>query len=97
LPTLREFTELSDENRALFKRKTGENVEDTEAALADAAEAARLDEVAGAHISDEDLAQLAAEADAAEADGAMEEALSVEESASLDSRLDDAVEAAAGD
>ena len=33
LPTLREFTELSEENRALFKRKTGEAVEDAEAAL----------------------------------------------------------------
>ena len=34
LPTLREFTELSDENRALFKRKTGEEIGDVEAELA---------------------------------------------------------------
>jgi segregation and condensation protein B len=66
LPTLREFTELSDENRALFKRKTGENVEDAEAELAAAEEAARLDEEQSAHISDEDLAELAAEAELAE-------------------------------
>ncbi|MFI5306254.1 MAG: SMC-Scp complex subunit ScpB [Polyangiales bacterium] len=66
LPTLREFTELSEENRALFKRKTGEEVEDAEAALAAAEESARLDEEQSAHISDEDLAQLAAEADAVE-------------------------------
>ncbi len=70
LPTLREFTDLSDENRALFKRKTGENVEDAEAELAAAEEAARLEEEQAGHISDEDLAELAAEADAAEdADG----------------------------
>jgi segregation and condensation protein B len=66
LPTLREFTELSDENRALFKRKTGEAVEDAEAALAAAEEAARLEDEAATHISDEDLAALAAEADVAE-------------------------------
>ena len=64
LPTLREFTELSDENRALFKRKTGESVEDAEAALLAAEEAAQRDEEAAEHISDEDLAELAAEADA---------------------------------
>ena len=62
LPTLREFTELSDENRALFKRKTGEAVEDAEAELLAAEEAARGDEHAE-HISDEDLAELAREAD----------------------------------
>jgi segregation and condensation protein B len=62
LPTLREFTELSDENRALFKRKTGESVEDAEAELLAAEEAARGDEQAE-HISDEDLAELAREAD----------------------------------
>ena len=33
LPTLREFTDLSEESRALFKRKTGEAMEDAEAAL----------------------------------------------------------------
>jgi segregation and condensation protein B len=66
LPTLREFTDLSDENRALFKRKTGENVEDAEAELAAAEEAARLEDDQSAHISDEDLAQLAAEADVVE-------------------------------
>lgn len=70
LPTLREFTELSDENRALFKRKTGEEVEDAEAALAAAEEAARTDGDEGAaEISDEDLAELAAQADA---EGAIE-------------------------
>jgi segregation and condensation protein B len=63
LPTLREFTELSDENRALFKRKTGEEVEEGEGTLAASEEAARLEDEAGSHISDEDLAQLAAEAD----------------------------------
>jgi segregation and condensation protein B len=73
LPTLREFTELSDENRALFKRKTGEDVEDTEAALAAAEESARLDGESSTHISDEDLAQLAAEADAADELGANDE------------------------
>jgi segregation and condensation protein B len=62
LPTLREFTELSDENRALFKRKTGESVEDAEAELLAVEEAARGDDQAE-HISDEDLAELAREAD----------------------------------
>jgi segregation and condensation protein B len=72
LPTLREFTDLSDENRALFKRKTGEDVEGSEALLAAAEEAARLDEEQSGHISDEDLAELAAEADAAEAEDSAE-------------------------
>jgi segregation and condensation protein B len=67
LPTLREFTELSQENRALFKRKTGEEVEVAEAELAAAEEAAREDDVGSAHVSDEDLAALAAEGEAAEA------------------------------
>ena len=31
LPTLREFTDLSEESRALFKRKTGEAIEEAEA------------------------------------------------------------------
>jgi segregation and condensation protein B len=62
LPTLREFTELSGENRALFKRKTGEDVEDAEAELLAAEEALRAGEAAE-HISDEDLAELAREAD----------------------------------
>jgi segregation and condensation protein B len=62
LPTLREFTELSDENRALFKRKTGEAVEDAEAELLAAEEAARRDP-GSVEISDEDLAALAAQAD----------------------------------
>ncbi len=44
LPTLREFTELSEENRALFKHKTGEAVEEAEAELAAAEEAARREE-----------------------------------------------------
>jgi segregation and condensation protein B len=63
LPTLREFTELSGENRALFKRKTGEDVEDAEAELLAAEEASRAGEP-DEHISDEDLAELAREADA---------------------------------
>jgi len=46
LPTLREFTELSDENRALFKRKTGETIEEAEAALLAAEEAALRDSLA---------------------------------------------------
>jgi len=46
LPTLREFTELSDENRALFKRKTGETIEEAEAALLAAEEAAVSESVA---------------------------------------------------
>ena len=46
LPTLREFTELSDENRALFKRKTGETIEEAEAALLAAEEAAQRDSLA---------------------------------------------------
>jgi len=68
LPTLREFTELNDENRALFKRKTGEDVGEVEAALADAEESARHDDEPVGHISDEDLAELAAQADAEEAE-----------------------------
>jgi len=74
LPTLREFTELNEENRALFKRKTGEEVADAEAALAAAEEAARLDGEQPTHISDEDLAALAAQEDlsAAEEAGGME-------------------------
>jgi len=43
LPTLREFTELSEENRALFKKKTGESIEEAEAALLAAEEAAQRD------------------------------------------------------
>lgn len=70
LPTLREFTELNEENRALFKRKTGEEVGDAEAALAAAEEAARLDGEQAAHISDEDLAALAAQEDLARAEEA---------------------------
>lgn len=46
LPTLREFTELSEENRALFKRKTGETIEEAEAALLAAEEAAQRDSLA---------------------------------------------------
>jgi segregation and condensation protein B len=69
LPTLREFTELNEENRALFKRKTGEEVGVHEAELAAAEEAARIDDAEFAHVSDEDLAALAAEADRAEAEG----------------------------
>lgn len=65
LPTLREFTELSQENRALFKRKTGEDVADAEAELAAAEEAARAGEDdTGVHVSDEDLAALAEQAHA---------------------------------
>jgi len=33
LPTLREFSDLNEENRELFKRKTGESVEDAKSAL----------------------------------------------------------------
>lgn len=61
LPTLREFTDLSEESRALFKRKTGEAVDDAEAAFAESTGAS--DEQVE-HISDEDLAELAREADA---------------------------------
>ena len=68
LPTLREFTELNEENRALFKRKTGEEVGVHEAELAAAEEAARIDDAELAHVSDEDLAALAAEADRAESE-----------------------------
>jgi segregation and condensation protein B len=75
LPTLREFTELNEENRALFKRKTGEEVADAEAALAAAEEAARLDGEQAAHISDEDLAELAAQADLVEAEERAEDAV----------------------
>jgi len=46
LPTLREFTELSEENRALFKKKTGETIEEAEAALLAAEEAAQRDSLA---------------------------------------------------
>lgn len=51
LPTLREFTELSDENRALFQRKTGETIEEAEAALLAAEEAEPQDAPA---VQDED-------------------------------------------
>jgi len=44
LPTLREFTELSDENRELFKRKTGESVEEAQQEIAAAEES---DDAAG--------------------------------------------------
>jgi segregation and condensation protein B len=71
LPTLREFTELNEENRALFKRKTGEEVGIHEAELAAAEEAARIDDAELAHVSDEDLAALAAEADRAESENAV--------------------------
>jgi segregation and condensation protein B len=78
LPTLREFTELSDENRALFKKKTGETIEEAEAALLAAEEAAQRDSLAPpSHEEgsaepplDEDndeTAQRAAEAGASEA------------------------------
>jgi segregation and condensation protein B len=98
LPTLREFTELSDENRALFKRRTGESVEDTEAALAAAEEAARLDGESAAHISDEDLAQLAAEADAAEELGMPEDELAaLGEQGGAHAEAAEAAEAAATD
>ena len=60
LPTLREFTELSDENRALFKHRTGETVEAAEAELASAEESAQRDGEPIAEYSDEDLAELAA-------------------------------------
>lgn len=66
LPTLREFTELSDENRALFKRKTGESIEDAEAALLAAADAAQ-EEVA-----------VAEEGGAAEGEGGAEQADAME-------------------
>lgn len=62
LPTLREFTELSDENRALFKRKTGETIEEAEAALLAAEEAARRDSL-GAPPPDENEGTQIAEAD----------------------------------
>lgn len=64
LPTLREFTELSDENRALFKHRTGETVEAAEAELASAEEAAQRDGEPLAEFSDEDLAELAAQSEA---------------------------------
>jgi segregation and condensation protein B len=96
LPTLREFTELSDENRALFKRKTGENVEDAEAELAAAEEAARRDEEQNAHISDEDLAELAAEAELAEeSEPASEPPPPVAASAELEPEVEPEVEAEA--
>ena len=63
LPTLREFTDLSEESRALFKRKTGEAIEEAEAALFTEQEDTASDEPVE-HISDEDLAALAREADA---------------------------------
>jgi hypothetical protein len=34
LPTLREFTELNEENRELFQQRTGGSIEDIEAELA---------------------------------------------------------------
>lgn len=67
LPTLREFTELSTESRALFKRKTGEEVAEAEAELAAAEEAERAGDAEAEHVSDEDLAALAAQADSEDA------------------------------
>jgi len=52
LPTLREFTELSDENRALFKKKTGESIEEAEAALLAAEEAAQRDSLSAPAIDE---------------------------------------------
>jgi segregation and condensation protein B len=54
LPTLREFTELSDENRALFKKKTGETIEEAEAALLAAEEAAQRDSLAAPKADEAD-------------------------------------------
>ncbi|MGD8860780.1 MAG: SMC-Scp complex subunit ScpB [Myxococcales bacterium] len=60
LPTLREFAELTEENRALFKRKTGEEVEEAEAALAAAEEAAQQEGEEGEALDDDALEALAA-------------------------------------
>ncbi|MCB9708542.1 MAG: SMC-Scp complex subunit ScpB [Myxococcales bacterium] len=43
LPTLREFSELSEESRALFERKSGESFDDVRDALERQAESAQLD------------------------------------------------------
>jgi segregation and condensation protein B len=81
LPTLREFTELSEENRALFKKKTGETIEEAEAALLAAEEAAQRDSLAAPSDTGEaepppsddgDAAQHAAEG-ASEGDRAVRE------------------------
>lgn len=68
LPTLKEFTDLSEENRILFKRKTGEEVEQAQAELAAEAEVSEHLEEAAAEAE-----AAAAQSDAAEpADGAVD-------------------------
>lgn len=70
LPTLKEFTELSDDSRALFKRKTGDEVaEGEEAAVADDAPA----DVADAADSDGEVEAAETPADAGEEEGSEEE------------------------
>jgi segregation and condensation protein B len=95
LPTLREFTDLSEESRALFKRKTGEAVDDAEAAFA---ESTSTSDEQVEHISDEDLAELAREADAErEADGDREATADREAAAPADYTVaDNADETEAG-
>lgn len=56
LPTLREFTDLTEENRALFQRKTGESA-DFAAAAQDSSDAAAADELP--EIGDEELFAIA--------------------------------------
>jgi segregation and condensation protein B len=63
LPTLREFTDLTEENRALFQRKTGEAA-DFAAAAQDSSEAAAADELP--EIGDEELFAIAEAAKRAE-------------------------------
>jgi segregation and condensation protein B len=102
LPTLREFAELTEENRALFKRKTGEEVEEAEAALAAAEEAARQEgEEQGEALDDDALEALAARhanaGDAASTDDDDDGAEDARDPEDGPQRTDDAEESGAAD
>lgn len=65
LPTLHEFSELTEESRALFEKKTGERLDNMsfESPDAESQEAAHGQDDAWDAVSDEELAELARRAD----------------------------------
>ncbi|MDH3653960.1 MAG: SMC-Scp complex subunit ScpB [Myxococcales bacterium] len=65
LPTLQEFSDLSDEHRALFEEKTGESID---IAAAELAAAAAMEEAEEELLAQEEAAIAAAEAEAAAED-----------------------------
>jgi len=65
LPTLREFSDLTDEHKALFEQKTGESIDIAAAELA-AAEA--MEQAEEELLAEEEAAIAAAEAEAAAQD-----------------------------